>query len=389
MSGSFVRWGALAPVLALALAAPGLAQDEQQLVAGGVVEGEVAGSGSPASFPLRTVPGQTLQLDAIPAPGAPDGIDLLMKVYDTDGELVGEDDDGGGALNPRVTVTSESGGIYRVEVDVLGEGGAFTLLARESEVVPEVTTALALSGGKAERAVAFPADQESLFTFSGRAGEVYSVTLVAEDPDGEDAADPMLELFSGEGTSGASLLSDDDSGGGLNSRLVAELPEDGTYTIRVSSLSSNGAARLAVAKMTLQPAAVGNLAYGTPATIAFDGDSPFVIGDSARRLVPYALYRLPASPGPGAMAGRDQTIVIRATSEGLDPYLEVGLDTPLGFATVLSNDDADGLNARLVLDPATFAGGEAAEWWGKLRIRVSAPAGSTGDVELTAEPTAD
>ena len=85
---------------------------------------------------------------------------------------------------------------------------------------------------------------------------------------------------------------------------------------------------------------------------------------------------------------RTETIVIRATSDGLDPYLEVGLDTPLGFATVLSNDDTDGLNSRLALDPAKFAG-EGAEWWDKLRIRVSAPAGSTGAVELTAERDAD
>ena len=391
MSRSIVRWGAAAPVIALALAGatPALAQG-RQLVAGGVVEGEVAGSGSPASIALRAAAGQTLQIDAIPAPGAPDGLDLLLKVYDADNELVGEDDDGGGALNPRVTLTSASGGLYRVEVDVLGEGGEFTLLARESVVEPEVLTALTLAGGRAERTVTFPADNEALFTFTGRAGEAWSITLAAAESDSEDdGADPMLELFHGEGSASPSLGSDDDSGGGLNSRIVTELPEDGTYTVKVSSLSSKGSAQLTVAKMTLRPAPVGNLAYGTASTVSFTPDSPFVVGESARRLVPYAMFSLPASPAPGAMAGRGQTIVIRATSEGLDPYLEVGLDTPLGFATVLSNDDADNLDARLVLDPAKFGAGEAAEWWSKLRIRVSAPVGSTGDVELTAEPTGD
>jgi hypothetical protein len=380
MSGSIVRWGAAA--LALGAAAPGSAQGEQ-LVAGGVVEGTVADSGSPATFSLRAAPGQTLQLDAIPAPRSPEGLDLLLKVYDAAGELVAQDDDGGGSLNPRVTLTSESGGLYRVDVEVLGVGGAFSVLARESVVVPEVVTALTFSGDRAERAVAFPADDDALFTFSGRRGEAWSITLVADDADaeGDQAADPMLELFPGEGTGQASLYTDDDSGGGLNSRIVAELPEDGTYTVRVSSLSSVGNARLAVAKMTLRPAPVGNLAYGTPAAVEFTADSPFVVGESARRMVPYALYRLPASPAPRALAG--ETIVIRATSEGLDPYLEVGLDTPLGFAAVLSNDDADGLNARLTLDPAKFAGDEA-DWWSRLRIRVSAPVGSTGEVEVTA-----
>ena len=389
MSESIVRWGAAGLALALAAAAPAFAQGEQ-LAAGGLVEGEVAGSGSTVSFSLRAAPGQTLQLDAIPAPRAPDGLDLLLKVYDAGGELVAEDDDGGGSLNPQVTLVSASGGIYRVEVGALGEGGAFTLLARETVVKPEVTTALTLSGGRAERAVAFPADDDALYTFSGRRGEAYSITLVADDADSEQAADPMLELFSGDGTANPSLSTDDDSGGGLNARIVAQLPEDGTYTVRVSSLSSKGSARLAVAKLTLRPAPVGTLAYGTPATASLDADSPFVIGETTRPLVPYALFGLPASPAPGALAGRSETVVIRATSEGLDPWLEVGFDTPLGFATILSNDDADGgLNARLELDPARFAGADAADWWSKLRVRVSSAVGSTGTIEVTAERSAD
>jgi hypothetical protein len=81
-------------------------------------------------------------------------------------------------------------------------------------------------------------------------------------------------------------------------------------------------------------------------------------------------------------------VVIRATSDGLDPYLEVGLDTPLGFAAVLSNDDAEGLNSMLTLDPAKF-GGDAAAMWSQLRVRVSAPVGSTGDVQVSAERKAD
>ncbi len=389
MSQSIVRWGAAGAVFGLALAsAPALAQGAT-LQVGGLVDGEVAGAGMPAEVSLRAAPGQTIQLDAIPAPRTTEGLDLTLKVYDSSDTLVGEDDDGGGSLSPRLTLTSEAGGVYRVEVDALGEGGKFTLLARESVVEPEVVTPLALSGGRAERTINFPDDDDALFSFSGRRGEAYSITLTAEDSDSDDAADPMLELFSGEGTANASLQSDDDSGGGLNSRLVAELPADGTYTIRTSNLASKGRARLGVAKMSQQAAPVGNLGYGAPETVHFTPESPFVTGDNARRLVPYALYRLPATPSPQAMAGRGQAIVIRATADGLDPYLEVGLDTPLGFATLLSNDDADSLNSRITLDPARFGAGDAAGLWDKVRIRVSAPAGATGDVELVAEQSAD
>jgi hypothetical protein len=382
MPRSIVRWGVAGFVLALAAAGPAFAQGDV-LQAGGFVEGEVDGSDTPVTVSLRATPGQTLQLDALPAPRSPEGLDLLLKVYDADGELVAQDDDGGGGLNPRLTLVSDEGGLYRVEVGVLNDGGGkFTLLARETVYVPEVLKPLAMTGGRAEQAVAFPADDDALFTFSGKKGEVYSITLTADPAEGDEAADPMLELFPGEGTKEESLATDDDGGGALNSRIVTELADDGTYTVRVSSLSSKGSAQLAVARMTLRPAAVGNLAYGAPATVSFGPDSPFVLGESARPLVPYALFRLPASPAPRAF-GADK-ITITATSEGLDPWLEVGFDTPLGFATILSNDDADGLNSRLELDPSKFAGSDAADWWNKLRVRVSAPAGSTGDIQVNA-----
>ena len=332
---------------------------------------------------MRFGRGQTLQLDAIPAPRSRDGLDLLMKVYDPVGALVGEDDDSGGALNPRVTVTSEAGGLYRIDVDVLGEGGAFTLLARESVYLPEVVTGLTLSDGRAEHTVSFSAEDDTLFSFTGRRGEVYAITLVGLDLDTEERSDPMLEVFQGSGTAGASLFTDDDGAGNLDSRVIADLPETGTYTVRASSLSGSGRARLAVAKMTVRPAAVGNLGYDAPATVEFNASSPFVTDRSERRLSPYALFRLPATPVPAAIADRDEVIVLRAESEGLDPWLEVGIQTPFGFTPVLSNDDADGLNARLTLDPEVLAGA-GAEWWDELRIRVTAPPNSTGEVRVTA-----
>jgi len=82
--------------------------------------------------------------------------------------------------------------------------------------------------------------------------------------------------------------------------------------------------------------------------------------------------------------GKSHKVTLTATSEGLDPWLEVGFDTPLGFATILSNDDSDGLNSRIEIDPSKFAGSDAADWWSKLRVRVSAPTGSTGDIQVTA-----
>ena len=54
MAGSIVRWGAAAPVLALALlaAAPGWAQGSA-LEAGGIAEGEVGSADSPSLLTRR------------------------------------------------------------------------------------------------------------------------------------------------------------------------------------------------------------------------------------------------------------------------------------------------------------------------------------------------
>lgn len=388
MSKSINHMGLGGLALLIGVASPALGQG-RPLEAGSFVNGEVAAPGEAASLSLRVRPGQSVQLDALPAPRGPESLDLLMRVYAPDGDLVGEDDDGGGALNPRFTVTSESGGLYRVEVDVLSEGGPFTLLARESVFVPEIVTALTLADDQAERHVVFPADDDALFAFSGRRGEIYSITLNAEDGGGDESSDPLLELFAGSGSAGESLFQDDDGGGELNARIVAELPESGTYSVRVSSLSGSGRARLTVARMTLRPASVGNLAFSAPAVVNFDANSPFVTGASDRRMSPYALYRLPGSPAPAAIAERGEVIVLRAESEGLDPWIEVGFETPFGFTPVLSNDDADGLNARLVVDPALFAGEDSADWWDRLRVRVTAPPNSVGEVRVTAERRAD
>jgi hypothetical protein len=381
MNKAQARWLAGAAALAAGtMGAAGAAQG-QELRAGAMVEGTVESADAPASIPLRVAPGQAVQLDALPGAAAASGLDLLFKVYGPDGELVGEDDDGSGSLNPRYSLYSPAGGLYKVDVGALGSGGPFTLLARESTFRPQVPKPLDFSGGSAERAVTFPADDKAIYAFTARRGEILSVTVTADE--GTDV-DPLVELFKGGAASGTALAQDDDSGGGLNARLVAPIPEDGTYTVRVSTVSGTGGATLALARMTARTATLGTLALGQAATVGLNPDSPFIIEGAEHRLWPYALYRLPAGMTAASLAGK--TLELAADSEALDPWLEVGFETPFGFTPVLSNDDAEGTNSRLTLDPAAFSGADAARWWDLLRIRVLAPPGTAGEVELTATP---
>lgn len=355
------------------IGAPALAQAE--LSAGSMVGGEIESADAPATLSLRLAPGQALQLDAIPGAPAREGLDLTLKVFDPAGTVVAEDDDSGGAYNPRVNLFSQTGGLYKVEVGALGGGGTFTLLARESTFKPQPTIAMRLDGGGERRSVVFPESDKALFSFAARRGDLIDLTLTPGE--GEDDADPFLELFKGAAT-GTALATDDDSLGGLGSRIVADIPEDGTYVVRVSSLSSKGSATLGLAKMAPRVATLGTLPIGRATTINLSEASPFIIAGTEHRLWPYALYRFPTAARPA------QPLQITATSDTLDPWLEVGFETPLGFTPVLSNDDTNGTNSRLTLDPTVFDGEDGQSWWDMLRIRVSAPPGTSGEVQLTA-----
>ncbi|MEA5449754.1 pre-peptidase C-terminal domain-containing protein [Leptolyngbya sp. CCNP1308] len=94
--------------------------------------------------------------------------------------------------------------------------GPTTLVARADTVLEEAGTI-------------YPA--ESTYTFEGTAGQVMTITLASED------FDPVLSLT---GPGEAEIATNDDFGGTLNSTIIVELPEDGTYTVVARSFSGQG-----------------------------------------------------------------------------------------------------------------------------------------------------
>lgn len=72
---------------------------------------------------------------------------------------------------------------------------------------------------------------EDTYTFDGEAGQIMTIELQSED------FDPMLVL---KGPDGNDLTSNDDYGGTLNSTIVIELPQAGTYSAVASSFSGLG-----------------------------------------------------------------------------------------------------------------------------------------------------
>ncbi len=176
-----------------------------------------------------------------------------------------------------------------------------------------------------------------------------------------DDFDTMLEIGRYEGCEWISLGQNDDGGGpndGLNSRLIANIRDAGTYILRGTALADSGSGAYALTVTQLPPAArtpepipiaLGSRAEGrltqSDASLPNDGDSNSLV-DSGR---PYRLYSF------SGRAGDRYELTLRSSE--FDSFLEVGTMTPLGFSTVQSNDDGgkegDNLNSRVVINFAT------------------------------------
>ncbi len=174
-----------------------------------------------------------------------------------------------------------------------------------------------------------------LYVLQGRAGDIVDVTLTSTD------FDTFLTL---SGPGGDILLTDDDSGGDGNARIVEfTLPADGEYSIRVDSynLISTGAYTLVVAgtfgaEATAEPTATpdatlppldpsGVLAYGQSVEGSIDaatGTASFTFEGTA-----------------------GDVVTIDLLSPDFDAYLV--LQGPDGAELAADDDSAGNLNARI------------------------------------------
>ncbi|WP_120078121.1 PPC domain-containing protein [Aurantiacibacter odishensis] len=352
-----------------------------------VFQGRVAGEA--AVFTL-TLPADTgLQVDAI----ATGDLDPVLRVKDASGELLAENDDFGDELNSRVMIgASDRSRRLTIEVDSFdadwaeeGEsyGGTFDLRLATSDYVDVGTRAV--SYGARETGTLMGG--EHLFTIRGKAGESVEVALIATD----DSLDPYLEL---RDPAGESVASDDDGGGDLNSLLRHTFTQDGTYTIVATGFGeSTGAYRLRVreqrevpAQLPLQVIGIDDEATGV---LAGGWDEA---GDAT--LTPsYIDYQLSEEAKATIRSGNGE-LSIRMSGGGesdpdfgdtIDPYIELGFDTPLGFAVVESDDDGAGdLDALLPVDLGLLAAEPGL--LDKLRIRAQGYGGSDGEYTLVVTP---
>lgn len=271
------------------------------------------------------------------------------------------DDDSGGELNSRLRFLAPEAGAYVVRASSFGAEsvGAYSVSFSEARIVPPPTPiplalGQTLSGSLTENSsTTDEANQPyDLYTYTGNTGDVVVFTMNAAEGSNLDS---FVELGRMQEWGWEPWASDDDSGGSLNARLIYRLPEDGEYTLRAMGYSEGATGAYTVSATPYPiPDAPRPTAIRSGQTLTGLLEDGEIINDN---LQIYDVYSLRVS------RGREVSITLKAIdADGdgyadFDPYLELGVDSPAGWASVLADDDgaADdtGLHSRLTFTPTS------------------------------------
>lgn len=310
--------------------------------------------------------------------------------------LLARDDDGGSGSDARVELTLPETDDYLITVTTAerGETGAYRLsvqsnrtAAHASRIVPVSATAAAKLAGDSKspesdapgvllpgRTVAGTLNldargplgaAEGDWRYAGRAGETITLDLRSSE------FDPFLTLYSLGRQSVTRVAQDDNGGGGLNSRIVYRIPEDGEYVARAERRQpgSSGSYTLSLGS-SARAARLGSRAEGDR-TIAPNSAVPGELDGSDPKMhdgTPYELWTYVGRAG--------ETVRITLRSDDFDAFVSIGTVTNGVFTAIESADDgAGGTNSRLEVT-LPFAGEYA------IRANSLSPRRPTGDYVL-------
>ena len=248
-------------------------------------------------------------------------VDAYLRLGDQRGNQLLADDDGADDLNARIGPVS------------LPEDGAYVVIASSFDnVVSEGAQVevgdftLSITAYEPEE-LSYPAEVEAtlddgevlhLYSFEGSVGDILRISLDSDD------FDPLLVLAEANNLS-APMIRDDDSGEGLNARIVPYIvPASGTYYLTAISYRSDdgGDYTLSIEPLEPQP-----LAYDETAELSL-----------SRAEQPAGIFSFEAAEGDTV------DIVVESATE-LDTTLT--LLGPDG-AQVAFNDDSTGRNPALI-----------------------------------------
>ncbi|HEX8360607.1 MAG TPA: hypothetical protein VF613_10880, partial [Longimicrobium sp.] len=282
------------------------------------------------------------------------------------------DDDGAGGTDSRLTVTVGSSGTYTIRANSLAANttGAYTLSVESTGTGQAVAAGGVIRAGqnvsgRLERSDPRLPDNSHYdsYVYQGTPGEQILITLTSPE------FDTYLRWGRGQGAQFQLLGTDDDAGGGTNSRMQVTVDASGTYTIQANSLAANttGAYTLAVERASgAAPSGAQTLSMGQSVSGRLDASDPKLSDNSH-----YDLYVYRGRPG--------ERVLVTMRSTDFDTYMAWGRLAGSRFEAESRDDDGGGgTNSQLI---ATVGAS------GTYAVQAnSLAAGATGSYTLSVQP---
>ncbi|HYH79403.1 MAG TPA: hypothetical protein VEX86_06390 [Longimicrobium sp.] len=251
------------------------------------------------------------------------------------------DDDRAGGTDSRIRFSVPADGSYLLVAQSLSEDGrgAYTLQL-ENAPAPTTSAPRAIRLGETARGRLAETDvvddddtYYDTYTISGTQGQRLQIVMEA------DSFDTFVHFGKMDADSFTSLRTDDDGGGGTNSRLRITLPETGQYVIRANSVGAGatGAYTLLVTEREAGPVAAAPRALEPNAEVTGTLDDSDPQGDDDSY---YDYWTYQGTQG--------ERVRIALASEAFDTYVTLGTLQNGQFNEIESNDDAsEGTNSVL------------------------------------------
>lgn len=173
------------------------------------------------------------------------GFDPMVRLFDSAGQEVAMDDDGGEGLNSYLEFTAVTTGNYFVEARGFSEEavGAYTLSAQRGDIPADASTDAALGAdGDYREGVLSPEGDRDWYRIELAEGQ--ALRIHAESAQSNDSlGDPYLVLY---GPDGAQIAEDDDGGQGLNAYIEYQAATAGAHYIEVRGYSESASGRYIV-----------------------------------------------------------------------------------------------------------------------------------------------
>jgi len=272
--------------------------------AGQTVSGELETAGEPDFFAVNLSAGNIYEIaltgDTLDDP--------YLRVFNPDGSLLGEDDDGNDGLNSVLNLNIQRTGRYYVSADSsLGsETGTYSLEISAGTAAPAggVRSFSVASNDKVVAGEIAFGGELNRHTIELNTGRLYTFSLRGADSGVGTLPDPYLELFQNDSL----IVFSDDGGVGLDSRinfipstsgsytLVASgysLTESGSYTLQIGSQVYSGPPEIPGNKSTQASLAVAGSVSGN---VDYQGDEDwFRVDLQAGNQYSFSLSGLPDS----------------------------------------------------------------------------------------------